>query len=176
MTETVQPNDHLYDPDDRARRSAINPFGSLSQLANVINAIDKFLSDPGQVKPDPLLYRRLAYLRNTLIVAYDLWQNDIHSRVGRSMEKFYVFCMTDHERVGFLRRMTPALMFAAEEMQILAITNLGHLAGLIQDCAEQSADYANNNKACVKLGIKNQDNQPWRNYDPLRLPKIEVTI
>jgi hypothetical protein len=146
-----------------------NPFTSLSQLSNVLTGIDSFLFKPGQ-NLEFEIHCRLVYMRNTLIVAYDLWQNDINRRVSRSLEKFFVFCMTEGERSAFERRLVPGLTFAAEELRSLNIAALNHLPSVIDHCAGEAGHYANNNKACVRAGVENAGEMKWRNYTPLHRP------
>lgn len=150
-----------------------NPFAALTRLNNAILAIDRFLVSPTRGIIEVPVHRRLSYLRNTLAVSYELWQSDIHARVNRSRQGFYVFCMTDREKQAFQRRMIPSFQFAAEEMQSLAIEQLGHVTNLIESCAQDALDYVNNNKSVIRKGMNAEDDQTWRIFKPLRLPEIK---
>jgi len=151
------------------KSAGTNPFASLSQLANILTGIDGFLFKPGQ-SIEYEIHCRLVYLRNTLIVAYELWQSDVHTRVGRSMNKFFVLCMTEGDRSAFERRIVPGLIFTAEELRNLNIPGLNHLPSVIDHCAEEAGHYANNNKACVTVGVENANEMKWRNYTPFHPP------
>ena len=150
-----------------------NPFAALTRLNNAIMAIDRFLVSPTRGIINVLTHRRLAYLRNTLAVSYDLWQSDVHARVNRSRQGFYIFCMTDREKQAFQRRMIPCFKFSAEEMCSLAIEQLAHITDLIESCANDAKDYVNHNKDVIRVGLNADDDQIWRVFKPLRLPEIK---
>lgn len=148
-----------------------HPFAALARLANAIQAIDRFVLSKTRGMLDVVTHRRLAYLRNTLIVSYDLWQSDVHSRVGQSRGDIYVFCMTDREKLAFQRRMIPALRFAAEELRSLDIKALEPVIDLADNAATDAQEYVDNNKAQIRAGIEADDDQVWREFQPLLLPK-----
>lgn len=150
-----------------------HPFAALARLANAIQAIDRFIFSRTRGIIEVMAHRRLTYLRNTLIVSYDLWQGDVHSRVGRSRGDIYVFCMTDREKTAFERRMVPALQFAAEEMRSLGIKALIPVIDLIDQAAHDAGGYAENNKAQIRAGLETDDDQIWREFRPLILPEIK---
>lgn len=148
-----------------------NPFASLGQLASVISGIDRQVQRKEGHGLDYETHRRLAFLRNTLMVTFQLWQDDVHARVGRSTKDFYVFSMTDGERTAFLRRVAPGLRFAAEEMRALAIKPLAHLVDLLDHVGEEIDSYANDNKTSIRAGIDSARNYPWIDFHPLHLPQ-----
>jgi hypothetical protein len=159
--------------DDFVIPTGQHPFAALTRLANAIQAIDRFIFSPTRGFLDVVVHRRLVYLRNTLIVSYDLWQSDVHSRVGRSRGDIYVFCMTDREKLAFQRRMIPALQYAAEEMRSLAIRHLEHVIDLVDQATTDAEGYFTDNKAQIHAGIEADDDQVWRSFRPLTLPEIK---
>jgi hypothetical protein len=159
--------------DSPAIPSGQHPFAALTRLANAIQAIDRFIFSRTRGILEVTLHRRLVYMRNTLIVAYDLWQGDVHSRVGRSRGDIYIFCMTDREKLAFERRMVPALSFAAEELRALNIKALDLVVDLVDTAAADAEDYAANNKTQIRAGMEADDDQSWRTFQPLSLPEIK---
>lgn len=116
---------------------------------------------------DPAIRHRMIYLRNTLIVSLDLWQNDLDQRVNRSRAKFYVFCMTESEKAAFTRRMVPALQFAAEELRNINAASLSHLVVTLERASVDAALYAAQNKACLKRAIDDQNEYPLMSHPVL---------
>jgi hypothetical protein len=145
---------------DDAEPTALNPRRSVYHLSNVIGTIDFNLNRPSPQMRDPAIRHRVIYLRNTLIVSLDLWQNDLEQRVNRSRARFYVFCMTEGEKFAFTRRMVPALQFAAEELRNINAASLSHLVATLERTAADAAIYAAQNKACLKLAIDDQNEYP----------------
>jgi hypothetical protein len=162
--------------EEYSSESVINPFAGLSQLANIINGLDTFLGLAKERGTDlPIMtLRRLTYMRNTLVVSFELWKDEVQNRVSRSEQKFYVFCMTEGEKIGFQRRMVPSLAFAAEELAALDIKALAHFAGSIAKCGDLANTYANNNKASIRAGIEDNGRFPNYEFQPLRLPEIKT--
>lgn len=156
------------EPDDY---STNNPFVSLGQLASVISGIDRLIFRKEGHGLDPATHHRLAYLRNTLMVTFELWQDDLHARVNRSKKDFYIYSMTDHERLSFLRRVQPGLSFAGEEMRAMAIMTLSHLTDLIAHVGDEVDYYANDNKAAIRAGVDCQEEYPYQQFHPLHLPR-----
>ena len=156
--------------------TANNPFAGLNQLATVIIGIDNFIDLWRERRTElPLAEtRRLIYMRNTLVVAFNLWKDDVEIRVARSQEKFYVFCMTDGEKMSFLRRMGPGFVFAAEELRDLNIKALSHFSGSIAQCSDAADHYANNNKICIRAGTAHKERFGPYLFEPMRLPQMEI--
>lgn len=138
----------------------MNPRRSVYYLSNVISTIDFNLTRPNRQMRDPAIRHRLVYLRNTLMVSLDLWQDDLEQRVNRSRSRFYVFCMTESEKAAFTRRMVPALNFAAEELRNINAEHLSHLVATLDRAAADAATYAEQNKACLRRAIDDQNEYP----------------
>ncbi|MDB5491054.1 MAG: hypothetical protein JWO78_903 [Micavibrio sp.] len=151
-----------------------HPFAALARLSNAIQAIDRFIFSKTRGYLEVMTHRRLAYLRNTLAVSYDLWQGDAHSRVSRSRSDIYIFCMTDREKLAFQRRMVPALSFAAEGLRALEIEALSPVVDLVGNAALDAQNYVTENKAQIRAGTETADDQVWREFPPLTLPEIKA--
>ncbi|MBI2234854.1 MAG: hypothetical protein HYU57_07740 [Micavibrio aeruginosavorus] len=126
--------------------AGLNPFQALRHLGNVVQSLDYVLDDPGQKETLQPVRRRLVYARNTLCLALNLWQDDVQRRLNRSRGSFYVYCMTDAERLAFLRRIRPALEFTAEELRAIGIMSINHLVPLLEQAAAEAVIYAAENR------------------------------
>lgn len=130
-------------------KSGLDPFQALVRLSHVITAIDHLLEPKTGSREVLPLQHRLVYARNTLVVALQLWQSDLLTRLGQSRGSFYVYCMLDSERLAFLRRMHPALEFTAGEMRALHLAALDHVIPLVDQAAEDAVFYAIENRRCI---------------------------
>ena len=155
-------------PADNSR--GLNPFQALTHLANVITTIDSFLEERTLRQDVAAAHHRIIYVRNTLCVTLDLWQEDIHRRLNRSKNGFYVYCMTDPERQAFLRRIEPSLRFAAEELGNIQISSMRHLMGMIEKSTADAVFYATDNRASIILGLEGlKATPPFFSYAPKAL-------
>lgn len=152
MAETATKHNNL---------TGIHPIAALGHMATIIHTLDGFIErPPRESRPETMkrLMRRMIYVRNTLAVSFDLWQNDTHRRLLKSKSGFYIFSMTSEESTGFFRRMGPGLRFAAEDLRNLAMefddfSQMSYLASGVEKLAEDAKVYANENKACLALAL-----------------------
>ncbi len=160
MTSTTTDNDR-----------GLHPVQALTHLANVIATIDSML-DERNIRPEIVpMQRRIIYVRNTLCVTLELWQDDIRRRLLRSKNGFYIYSMTDTERSSFLRRIEPSLRFAAEELLNIHISSLDHLIDMIEQAGNDVMDYADNNRESILLGLEGLEGEPpIFSYPPKSLP------
>lgn len=129
-----------------ADQPGLNPFQALRHLGNVVQSLDHALGDPSQKETLQPVRRRLVYARNTLCLALNLWQDDVQRRLNRSRGSFYVYCMTEAERLSFQRRIRPALEFTAEELRSVNIMSINHLIPLLTQAAAEAVTYAAENR------------------------------
>ena len=154
--------------------AAANPIIALTQLGNVLGAMDRFIQQP---HPDPdrmKLNRRLAYARNSLCVGFELWQNDLERRLLKSRSDFYIFSMTDEEATAFRRRVVPGMNFTAEDLKKIleefpAFAPQAHLAAMVEKIAEDARIYAENNKNCLETAL--ESGMP---FSPLHITAIAL--
>jgi hypothetical protein len=138
----------------------LHPIQALNHLANVITTLDSML-DEKNIRPEMVpAQRRIIYVRNTLCVTLDLWQDDVRRRLMRSKNGFYIYSMTDAERTGFLRRIEPSLRFAAEELRNIHIASMSHLIDMIEQAASDILVYAANNRQSILLGMEGLEGEP----------------
>lgn len=153
-----------------AEATAINPLHAILRLSNIIQTLDYMLARPDSALAVPDTRRRTVFVRNTLVVGLDLWQDDAHRRISKSRETFYVYCMTAGEQTAFLRRMAPGLHFAAEELRNIKHAALTTLAASLDQVAGEATLYGRENKACLQQALRGEINLVPHTHPGMALP------
>lgn len=151
--------------------TGINPLRALVHLSNAITTMDHVLRNAEAI-PDMSLKRRVVYARNTLREALYLWQDDALERLARSRGGFYVYSMTDSEKLAFIRRMRPALSFTAEEMRNINHPAINHLVPLVEELAEGAATYATENRQSLIMAKNSLGSTEF--FDAIDLPVMPI--
>lgn len=151
-------------------QAAIHPLQAVQRLSNVINTIDYVLARPDAQMQNPETRRQTIFLRNTLIVSLDLWQDDVHRRLNKSRENFYVYCMTDGERVAFRRRIGPGLDYAVEVLRNIDSPALAALIPVLEQNSRDALIYADHSKACLRMALAEDLNSDLLTHQTMPIP------
>lgn len=155
---------------DNDEAAAIHPLHAVQRLSNVINTIDYVMARPDAQMQDPETRRQTIFLRNTLIVSLDLWQDDVHRRLNKSRENFYVYCMTEGERIAFRRRIGPGLDYAVEVLRNINSPALAALIPVLEKSSHDAMIYADHSKACLRLALSDDVDSGLLSHQTMPIP------
>ncbi len=152
--------------------AGVHPLQAVQRLSNVIHTIDYVLARPDAQMQDAETRRQTIFLRNTLIVSFDLWQDDIHRRLNKSRENFYVYCMTDGERLAFRRRIGPGLDYAVEVLRNINSPALAALIPVLEQNSRDALIYADHSKASLRLALADDTNSDLLTHQTMAIPPV----
>ncbi|AGH97088.1 hypothetical protein A11S_252 [Micavibrio aeruginosavorus EPB] len=133
--------------------SVYNPLDSLTHLGNAVRTLDSVLDSRGQKDIVDPVRRDLVFVRNTLAVCFDIWQDDVMRRLTRSRDNIYVYSLTLDQAEDMIRRLIPGFGKAAADLRRMDIPSLLHIPSVIDNVADEARAYATNSRAGLKRAL-----------------------
>ena len=165
-------------PQKPKRPVIYNPLDSLTHLCNAVRTLDSVLDSRGQRAIIEPHRRDLVFIRNTLSVCFDIWQDDVLRRINRSRDNIYVYPLTLDQADNLLRRLIPGLAKAARDLKTMDIPSLVHIPNVLANIAHEVRAYTGNSRASLKRALARPaqlDSYNIMEFMPRPLPPVYVT-